>query len=314
MGLTGTLKPINMHTFEGMGKAVAAMQFLQRAQNIGKVVISHPSMLGLKPDWHYVLSGGMGALGMVTATYLMAEGAKSMTLLSRSGQPSADVGELWAALQDSSVELCAVPCDIAKLEAVRALADGLQANQKQVAGLIHLAAVLDDATLPKLTGGHLERSYAAKVWGIRHLHVCLQSSAWDFGLLFSSTSALLGSPGQGNYSAANSALDGHARYWKTSLREPIVSVQWGPWKDVGMASQKGTVERLRFSGVGSLTNAFGMAALSGCLGSLLSTTIVAQPMWWGVYLKQYPKVPPFLSRFGSEARPGRCKSWQGLRQ
>ena len=81
-------------------------------------------------------------------------------------------------------------------------------------------------------------------------------------------------------------------------------MQWGPWKEVGMAAQKGTVERLRASGVGSLTNAFGMAALAGCLQSLPSTTIVAQPMRWAVYLKQYPKVPPFLSRFASEA--GRC--------
>ena len=80
-----------------------------------------------------------------------------------------------------------------------------------------------------------------------------------------------------------------------------MSVQWGPWKEVGMAAQKGTVERLRASGVGSLTNAFGMAALAGCLQSLPSTTIVAQPMRWAVYLKQYPKVPPFLSRFASEA-------------
>ena len=326
-----------MHVFEGMDTGVKAMQFLQRAQNIGKVVISQPSTLELKPESHYVLSGGMGALGMVTAQYLLEEGAKSMTLLSRSGRvlsstvsgssqimirwqhclavtllsriscsgrPSADITELWAALQDSKVELQAAPCDIGVLDAVQALAKQLQGDKKQTAGLIHLAAVLDDATMPKLTRGHLERSYGAKVWGARHLRFCLQGSEpWDFALLFSSTSALLGSPGQGNYSAANAALDGHARYWKKSLEEPVVSVQWGPWKEVGMAAQKGTVERLRASGVGSLTNAFGMAALAGCLRSPLSTTIVAQPMRWAVYLKQYPKVPPFLSRFASEVGP-----------
>ena len=212
--IAGGLKPINMHVFDGMENGVKAMQFLQRAQNIGKVVISQQSTLDLKPDSHYVLSGGMGALGMVTAQYLMEEGAKSMTLLSRSGRPSADITELWAALQDSSMELQAAPCDIGVLDAVQDLAKKLKGDQKQTAGLIHLAAVLDDATMPKLTRGHLERSYGAKVWGARHLRFCLQdgSTPWDFALLFSSTSALLGSPGQGNYSAANAALDGHARY------------------------------------------------------------------------------------------------------
>ena len=291
-----------MHTFEGMDKAVAAMQFLQRAQNVGKVVIRHPSTLGVKPDSHYVLSGGLGALGMVTASYLVEEGAKSMTLLSRSGRPSGDVAKLWAALKEASVELSATPCDITMLEDVQALGVSLKTAQKLVSGLIHLAAVLDDATLPKLTPGHLERSYAAKVHGLRHLRLCLcqtQTQSLDFALLFSSTSALFGSPGQGNYAAANAALDGHARYWKT-LQEPVVSVQWGPWKEVGMAAQKGTVERLRASGIGSLSNAFGMAALAGCLQWPLSTTLVAQPMRWAAYLKQYAKVPPFLSRFVSE--------------
>ncbi|CAE7460662.1 ppsC, partial [Symbiodinium sp. KB8] len=191
----GGLKPINMHVFDGMETGVKAMQFLQRAQNIGKVVISQASTLALKQESHYVLSGGMGALGMVTAQYLLEEGAKSMTLLSRSGRPSADITELWKALQDSSVELQASPCDIGVLDAVQSLAQKLREEKKQTAGLIHLAAVLDDATLPKLTRGHLERSYGAKVWGARHLRFCLQSLPWDFALLFSSTSALLGSPG-----------------------------------------------------------------------------------------------------------------------
>ncbi|CAJ1440834.1 unnamed protein product, partial [Effrenium voratum] len=279
----GGLVPINMHIFEGMEQGVTAMQFLQRAKNIGKVVISQASTLNLKPEGHYVLSGGMGALGMVTAQYLLEEGAKSMTLLSRSGKPSADITDLWAQLQDSSVELQAASCDIASMDAVRQLQVALK--DKNLAGLIHLAAVLDDATMPKLTRGHLERSYGAKVWGARHLRSGLFSEkGWDFALLFSSTSALLGSPGQGNYSAANAALDAHARYWKKVKEENVVSVQWGPWREVGMAAQKGTVERLRQSGVGSLSNAFGMAALAGCLKAPLCTTLVVQPMRWALHL------------------------------
>ncbi|CAK9056190.1 Phenolphthiocerol/phthiocerol polyketide synthase subunit C ((Phenol)carboxyphthiodiolenone synthase subunit C) (Beta-ketoacyl-acyl-carrier-protein synthase I) (Phthiocerol synthesis polyketide synthase type I PpsC) [Durusdinium trenchii] len=305
----GGLSPINMHIFEGIDNGVNAMQFLQRAKNIGKVVISQPSTMDLKADAHYVLSGGMGALGMVTAQYLLEEGAKSMSLLSRSGKPSADIVDLWEKLQASSLEISARSCDIASMDAVNQLALQLK-GLPRVGGLVHLAAVLDDATMPKLTRGHLERSYGAKVWGARHLRCGLSDSEkpWDFALLFSSTSALLGSPGQGNYSAANAALDGHARYWKQVMQENVISVQWGPWREVGMAAQKGTVERLRASGVGALSNAFGMAALAGCLKPSPSTTLVAQPMRWAVYLKQYPKIPPFLSRFASEVKTVKPKA------
>ena len=87
---------------------------------------------------------------------------------------------------------------MASLSDVQELVTGLKGNSKYtVRGLIHLAAVLDDATLPKLTQKHLERAYGAKVWGARHLHLCLQTKAapLDFAVLFSSTSALLGPPG-----------------------------------------------------------------------------------------------------------------------
>jgi hypothetical protein len=165
---------------------------------------------------------------------------------------------------------------------------------------MHLAAVLDDATLPKLTRKHFENSFSAKVEGARSLHDALEMSALDFYVLFSSTSALIGSPGQGNYSAANSTLDALAHYWQQQ-GEKVWSVQWGPWKEAGMAAQKGTVERLRSQGVGSLTNAFGMSMLSSVLGSA-SSMLVAQPIRWKVYLKQFPRLPVFLAKFGADAK------------
>ncbi|CAK9055123.1 unnamed protein product [Durusdinium trenchii] len=174
-------------------------------------------------------------------------------------------------------------------------------NSYRMRGLIHLAAVLDDATLPKLTRRHLEKAYGAKVFGARHLRLCLsKAQPLDFSMLFSSTSALLGSPGQGNYSAANMALDAHARYWK-ALGETVVAVQWGPWREVGMAANKGTVQRLKSQGLGSIGNTVGMAALAGALGSA-SPVVAACPVHWGQYLKQFGKaVPPFYSRFRREA-------------
>ncbi|CAE7249833.1 ppsC, partial [Symbiodinium sp. CCMP2456] len=108
----GGLSPINMHTFDGMEKGVAALQFLQRASNIGKVVITSPSRLLCSPKQMPVLSGGLGALGVVTAQFLVEEGCKALCLLSRNGQPAKDVGPQWSWLQKCAVDLRVQKCDV----------------------------------------------------------------------------------------------------------------------------------------------------------------------------------------------------------
>jgi acyl transferase domain-containing protein/NADPH:quinone reductase-like Zn-dependent oxidoreductase/acyl carrier protein len=296
----GGLVPINMHLFEHMEHGVKAFQFLQRAQNIGKVVISSPSRIGCRPDVDYVLTGGMGAIGMVTARFLVEEGAKSISLLSRSGKAAADVQDLWAWLQTSSVSVTSQTCDVVSKDDVQRTVSEM-AKKGAVGGVIHLAAVLDDAAIPKLTRSHLEKSYGAKVFGARNIQAAYAKAKdpLDFLILFSSSSTLFGNIGQANYTAANAALDAHAWCWQQQ-GEKAWSVQWGPWKEVGMASH-GAADRMKSNGIYSLSNAAGMAALAGVL-SASAATIIAQPMLWSKYLKQYPKVPVFLANFAAEAK------------
>ncbi|CAE7306072.1 ppsC [Symbiodinium microadriaticum] len=274
----GWWKEVPLTLYEGLASGIEAMRYLQRAQQIGKVVLTQPSRMECSEEGSYVLSGGVGALGLVTTKMMAEEGAKSVVLLSRRGVVGDDLKSMWDKLQDFDIELLVKPCDIASLTDVQELVTNLKSSSSYtVKGLIHLAAVLDDATLPKLTRKHLEKAYGAKVFGARHLHLCLQSQK------------------QGNYSAANAALDAQARYWK-ALGEKVVSVQWGPWREVGMAAQKGTVQRLKAQGLGSIGNVVGMAALSGSLRAS-GSIIAACPVHWGQYLKQFGKATPaFYSR------------------
>jgi len=299
----GWWKPMPVTTFTGLEKGPDAFRFLQRAQQIGKVVITVPSRMDLVPDATYVLSGGMGSIGLLTARTLVEEGAKSVVLLSRSGKPAADAVEQWEWLQSTSAKVVSKKCDVADAGAVaRAVKELSKEGLAPVRGAMHLAAVLDDALLPHLTPAHFQTSFRAKVEGAQNLHDALNMSALDFFVLFSSTSALVGSPGQGNYAAANSALDALAHFWQ-QRGEKVWSIQWGPWREAGMASQKGTVERLRATGVGSLSNAFGMSMLCSALGSP-SSMLVAQPFRWKTYLQQFVAPPAVLSRFVAEARSG----------
>merc|ERR1719217_81498 len=107
--------------------------------------------------------------------------------------------------------------------------------------------------IPALTRDDLMKSYAPKVHGLHHL-CALGIEPEAAMVLFSSTSALFGSPGQANYSASNSVLDSLAPHWSATGEHKAVAVQWGPWGEVGMAVQKDTLKRGKAMGVGGLSN------------------------------------------------------------
>merc|ERR1719502_693364 len=115
----GWWKPMPVTTFTGLEKGPDAFRFLQRAQQIGKVVITVPSRMDLVPDATYVLSGGMGSIGLLTARTLVEEGAKSVVLLSRSGKPASDAVEQWEWLQTTSAKVVSKRCDVANAQATR---------------------------------------------------------------------------------------------------------------------------------------------------------------------------------------------------
>eukprot|EP00435_Cladocopium_sp_Y103_P074523 s357_g49.t1 len=297
----GALGPINMHIFEGLEEGVHALQFLQRAQNIGKVVISQPSKMCRVAGTH-ILSGGTGALGIVTAQFLAEEGAKSICLLSRGGKAPAEVQGRWEWLQASALEVTVKRGDVSEEAAVKAFAKDFAKGP--CVSLLHLAGALADGMLPALDREMFLKSYAPKVHGLRHLlrHVKFEDAA-QF-VLFSSTSSLFGAPGQGNYAAANANLDAFAPYWSAKGR-PTVSVQWGPWAEVGMAVQKGTVSRAKASGIGSLSNSQGMAILGSVLyqAGPVQCLVGAAHVRWSKFLRTVfnAGTPSFLQDMEAEA-------------
>jgi hypothetical protein len=119
-------------------------------------------------------------------------------------------------------------------------------------GVFHAAAVLDDGTLLRLDPERFARVLAPKVAGAWHLHQLTLDQPLEFFVLFSSAASLLGSPGQGNYAAANAFLDALAHYRRTQGR-PALSINWGPWADVGLAAARPEhADRLATRGMSSL--------------------------------------------------------------
>jgi myxalamid-type polyketide synthase MxaE and MxaD len=133
--------------------------------------------------------------------------------------------------------------------------------------VIHAAAVLHDSTLLRLDIERLQKVMQPKIDGARHLHDLTSGCDLDFFVLFSSAASILGSPGQGNYAAANAYLDALAQL-RRAQGKPALSINWGPWAEIGLAaSQSNRGERLAAQGMASIQPEAGLDMLGRLLTS-----------------------------------------------
>lgn len=215
-------------------------------------------------DGTYLIAGGLGGIGLSVAEWLVARGARNLVLVGR-GQPSARATETVVALQRAGARVEIVRADIAQREQVTALFADIARSMPRLRGIIHSAAVLEDATVLHQTRERFRTAFAPKIDGAWNLHVESLRLPLDFFVLFSSAVTLLGSPGQGNYAAANAFLDAlaHARR-ATGL--PATSIGWGPWAEVGLAAaQANRGERLALRGIESMSPDDALATLGRLL-------------------------------------------------
>jgi acyl transferase domain-containing protein/acyl-CoA synthetase (AMP-forming)/AMP-acid ligase II/acyl carrier protein len=239
----GALKPLPHNIFR-IEDAANAFRYMARRKNIGKVVLSFSDgaadalrdrTLALRADASYLITGGHGGLGLAVARWLAGKGARHIALLSRSGASAA--GTAFASeLAAKGVNVATIQADVSnETELARALAE-IRDTRPPLRGVVHAAGVLDDRLLLNTTDESFRRVFAPKAIGAWNLDVLTSGMPLDFFVMFSSVASVLGSPGQSNYAAANAFLDGLA-YDRRSRGLPALSVNWGPWAEVGMAAR-----------------------------------------------------------------------------
>jgi len=237
----------------------------------------------VRSDASYWVTGGLGALGLQVAQGLVDRGARHLVLTGRR-PPSPQVQETLRQLEQAGVQVVVMQADVASeadgMRVMEAIASGLP----PLRGVIHAAGVLDDGILLQQTWERFQRVMAAKVQGAWNLHRLTQSQSLDFFVLFSSAAALLGSPGQGNYAAANAFLDGLAHY-RRGLGLPALSLNWGAWSESGMAAP--LQARLSAQGIQAIAPHQGLPLLFHAL-SQDGPQLGVLPFDWSIFRQQWP--------------------------
>lgn len=258
----GHWRPLPVRTFPA-DELVAAFKALMPGTHVGKHVVAlepAPSLLqpaaglqaALRMDGCHVVSGGLGALGLEVARWLARRGAASVLLIGRSA-PSPDVQPLLREIEALGTRVLTAACDVADRAALAAALDRARREGGALRGVFHAAGVLADATLGEMTPATLRAPRDAKVLGAWNLDRLTQHDTLDAFVMFSSVAALFGTPGQGNYAAANAFLDALAQHRRRRGR-PGLALALGPVAEVGLAAANAlrgsSLARLGFDAIG----------------------------------------------------------------
>ncbi|MDW4905793.1 SDR family NAD(P)-dependent oxidoreductase [Streptomyces sp. ADMS] len=191
-----------------------------------------------RSDGSYLITGGLGALGLSLADFLVGHGAGTLVLAGRSA-PGGETEARLAALRRRGAVVETLRCDVADRAALRrGLGELRERGLPPLRGVVHAAGVVDDATVGTVTPRQLAKVLQPKVDGVRNLDAVTAGDPLDFFVLFSSAAALVGNAGQAAYAAANAYLDAFAAA-RRGRGLPALSVQWGPFADIGLAARDG---------------------------------------------------------------------------
>ncbi|MCB0167206.1 MAG: SDR family NAD(P)-dependent oxidoreductase [Anaerolineae bacterium] len=257
----GCLKPLPQTSFP-IEKAIDAFRYIQQAKHIGKVIIT-PTITqtkAIQSEATYLITGGLGGLGLAVARWLVEQGAGHVALLGRN-QPGPDTQNTLTELEKLGAKITIAQADVSNIEQLRTVLERIETTYP-LRGVIHAAGVLDDGGLQQLSWERFAKVLAPKVWGAWNLHQLTQTQSLDFFVLFASGAGLMGNPGQANHAAANTFLDTLAHY-RQSLGLPALSIDWGVWSEVGVKAKLAQREKdwLQSQGQGSIPLKRGLAVL-----------------------------------------------------
>lgn len=253
--------------------------------------LTPPLPPAFEPAGSYLVTGGLGTLGLLVARWMIGQGARRVILMGRTPLPPRNS---WSQLEaahpqkklvqeilqlealGASIYLASV--DVADEEQmVRFLAEYKRDGWPTIRGVIHTAGVVQDELLLRMSTETFLRVLRPKLRGSWLLHTLLKDYPLDFFVLFSSTGSVIASLGQANYAAANAFMDALA--WSRRAQGlPALSLGWGPWS-VGMVEQLKLEQFYTRRGIDLITPELGRQIMTRIMGQNSPHLVVISANW-----------------------------------
>lgn len=189
----------------------------------------------LRSDRTYLITGGMGDLGMATAGWMIERGARHLILAARSSPGLDSLSQIEKWRSEGFEVICADGTDVADRTCVDRLM-ALVPLERPLAGVVHAAGVLSDGLVHRMDCGQFDRVMASKALGAWNLHCAIGTMDLDFLVFFGSIASVVGSPSQSNYGAANAFLDALS-VMRRAQGLSATTISWGPWAGIGMSAR-----------------------------------------------------------------------------
>ncbi|WP_372365775.1 SDR family NAD(P)-dependent oxidoreductase [Candidatus Uabimicrobium sp. HlEnr_7] len=281
------LRPLH-HKIFAYQEAVLAFRYMAQAKHMGKIVLSQ-DYNPIRHDGTYLVTGGLGALGFEIVKTMVYEGARNFILLGRSA-PRPEISQEIQILEEQGVCFTIVEVDVSNEVLLNKAIEETTPQLPPLCGIVHAAGVLDDGVIGQQTAERFSKVMAPKVLGAWNLHNATQHIPLDFFVMFSSLASLVGSPGQVSYAAANAFLD-HLAYYRSQRNQPSLSINWGPWAEIGMAAS--SKQNSELWGLEALKPEHGSKIFLELLRSIESQVAVL-PVNWSKFLPLFAKTPSLL--------------------
>jgi acyl transferase domain-containing protein/SAM-dependent methyltransferase/acyl carrier protein/NADP-dependent 3-hydroxy acid dehydrogenase YdfG len=263
---------------------------------------------GLRDGGSYLITGGLGGLGLQVARWAAESGAKHLVLLARRGIRRGDdalAAERRSEIQrieDLGARVAVIEGDVASQEDVRSLFAKFGKDFPPLCGVFHAALDWSAAALANLTCEQIDRTFAAKVRGTWLLHEATKDLTLDFFLAFSSAASVLGAKGMAHYAAGNQFVDSFAHF-RRAMGLPMLAVNWGTWDVMRMVSREEQI-RLKNAGIVPMQSAKVLELFPYLIASRRAQWMIAQIDWTAADLRlHHERALPLLEHFNRAEAP-----------
>jgi acyl transferase domain-containing protein/acyl carrier protein/SAM-dependent methyltransferase len=259
-----------------------------------RYTIQTNSDLNIRADGSYLITGGLGEIGLMTAQFLASKGAGKILLMGRKS-PSSKANEIIQKLINKGIQIEIITGDVSDEKSLHIIMDSK--IKDSLKGVVHAAGTLEDGVISSLTWEQMQNVMDAKVSGAWNLHSQTQGLDLDFFILFSSIGSVFGPAAQANYATANSFMDQLAMA-RVQSGQPALVINWGAWSDIGLAARHAQQSQVAaMQGINLIQPDQGMAVFDRIWNQ--QGQIIAVPVKWPELFTHINEMP-LLSTIRSE--------------